>query len=100
MDDNIINCRNRLKTDLQFTFCEVKITDDNIEKINKIAAFMDAKKVTRDIDKVKEYDVLYFILGGGVKCAISRSDINPSFIEEDIDMVLYRINQCSKYTKE
>lgn len=100
MNDIIINCRNRLRSDLQITFCEVKITDDNIEKINEIAIFMDGRKVIGDINKVKENDVLYFILGGGVKYVISRSDINPSFIEEDIDIVLYQINQCSKYIKE
>lgn len=95
MSTNLIEDRNDLKTKFQCIFCKVEMTEDNIEKINKIAIFMDIRELIQSIDKVRSSDV-YLILGGGVRYVLNRSDIGPLRVEKDIDEVLDEIDLCSK----
>ncbi len=99
MDINYIvsTCTNILREKHQSSYCIVKTTDENIEKINKVFLFFDSR-VIKNKDALKTHDVLYLFLGGGVKYSFDEITIRSChYIEVNLDTLIYEISKCRNY---
>lgn len=96
VEDNalIARCRNRFIDDNQLSYCRVKVTNENIDKINKVSMFFNRKRIGTNLSALIGSEV-YLILGGGVRVIRDRKDVNTNLIEMEWNSLLRAIDCLS-----
>lgn len=94
-DDVLITqCRNRFRDDNQFNYCRVQVTNESIDKIDKVSLFFSGRKVDTNLATLTGSEI-YLILGGGVRVIRDRKYINTNWIEIDWNRLLHDIDKLS-----
>lgn len=93
-DSILIQCRNRFIDDNQLSYCRVKVTNENIDKINKVSMFFSKSRIETNLSVLIGSEI-YLILGGGVRVIRDRENVNTNLFETDWNMLLYNIDKLS-----
>ena len=96
MKDNVMitQCRNRVIDDSQLSYCRVRVTNENIDKINKVSMFFNRRRIGTNLSALIGSEI-YLILGGGVRVIIDRENVNTNWFETDWNMLLHNIDKLS-----
>lgn len=96
MEDNVLIaiCRNCFINDNQLSYCRVRITNENIDEINKVSMFFNRRRIGTNLGALIGREI-YLILGGGVRVIRDRENVNTNWFETDWNMLLHNIGTLS-----
>lgn len=86
--------RNDFRDSNQLNYCVVKVTDDNIVKMNRVSLFFSGRRIKTNLSILIGSEI-YLILGGGVRVIRNRENVNTNWFETDWNILLNDIETLS-----
>lgn len=86
--------RNDFRDSNQLNYCVVKVTDENIVKMNRVSLFFSGRRIETNLSILIGSEI-YLILGGGVRVIRDRENVNTNWFETDWNILLHEIDTRS-----
>ena len=84
--------RNNFRDSNQLNYCIVKVTNENIVKMNRVSLFFSGRRINTNLSILIGSEI-YLILGGGVRVIRDRENVNTNWHEIDLNKLLHEINK-------